>query len=255
MEDLINLFDSILAIMVSFFPTIFYVIASPEKVVGVDANSLICPPWVTFVASFIIFYVSHFSETKVKHEADLPFLPSKALVSQIFVLVAFGLLVQYLVLLIPSVVPIQPIDAVKTVKALSYPLSVSMTIYGLVFLIYILFPIGSKPDGMTIFEKLDRNLRDGSKELNVKRSVAVENARFFAYASGTLGYICSLYNILRVLFDLNYRQAILPTIILLITSLLLIILFVFIVFDRLPKFFELKSQKKAMPNKGNKGKE
>jgi uncharacterized integral membrane protein len=256
MEDLIELFDSLLTLMVSFPATIFHVLASPDKVVGMEPNTLVSPPGATLVISFIIWYFSHSMETKIKYALDLPSAPSKTFIVRVFVVVTFMLLVQYLALLIPSVVPVPPADPVETVKALSYPVSVSMAIYGLVYLIYILFPIGSKPHGMTVQEKLDSVARKVRKEWGTKRIVAEENAGSLALLAGILVYIYALYNILQVLFNLSFPKTIFPTVVLLITSILLMVLFSYIVFGRLDGLADkLKSQKEAMPNKGNSGEE
>ena len=256
MEDLIEFFDSLLTLMVSFPATIFHVLASPDKVFGMEPNTLVSPPGATLVVAFIIWYLSHSMETKIKYALDLPSAPSKTFVVRVFVVVTFVLLLQYLVLLIPSVVPVPPVDPVETVKALSYSVSVSMAIYGLVYLIYILFPIGSKPHGMTAQERLNGVFRKVRKEWGTKRIVVEENAGFFALLAGILVYIYALYNILQVLFKLSFPKTIFPTVVLLITSLLLMVLFSYIVFGRLDGLVDkLKSQKEAMRNKGNSGEE
>lgn len=256
MEDLIGLFDSLLTLMVSFPATIFHVLASPDKVVGMEPNTLVSPPGATLVVSFIIWYPSHSIQTKIKYALDLPSAPPKTFVIRVFVLVTFVLLFQYIVLLTPSVVPVPPVDPVETVKALSYPVSVSIAIYGLVYLIYILFPIGSKPHGMTVEERFDGAVRKVHKERGTKRIVVERNAGSFALLAGILVYIYALYNILRVLFKLSFPKTIFPTVVLLIASLLLMFLFLVIVFERLDALVDkLKSQKVAMPNKGNSGEE
>jgi uncharacterized integral membrane protein len=250
MEELIKLFDSLLTLMVSFPATLFHVLTSPNKVVGVEPGILFSPPGATLVVSFIIWYIAHSTETKIKYAFDLPSMPSKIFAIRVFVLVTFVLLVQYLVLLIPSVAPVQPVDAVKTVKALSYPMSVSMTIYGLVYLIYILFPIGSRPQGMTFEERLSSAFREVRKGSDTKRIVVEENAGYLALLAGILVYIYALYNIIRALLRLSFYQTIFPTIVLLICSFALMILFSYIVFVRLDGLVEkLKSQREEMPNK------
>jgi hypothetical protein len=256
MENLIKLFDSLLTLMLSFPSTIFHVLTSPNKVVGIEPSAHVSPPGATLVVSLMIWYCSHSMETRIKAALDLPFIPSKTFIIRVFVLVIFVLLVQYIFLFIPSIVPMPPVDAAKTVTALSYPVSVMMTIYGFVYLVYILFPFLSRPHGMTVKERLDPIFREVRKESHLTRIVVEEDASFFAFLAGSLAYICALYNILRELFKLKFDQAIFPTITLLIISLLLMILFLYVVFERLDGLVDkLRSQKEAMPNDKNTGKE
>jgi len=208
MDDIIKLFDSLLTLMVSFPVTIFQVLISPDKVVGVEPSTLVSLPGATLVISFIIWYLAHSMQTKIRYALNSPSLPEKDYAMRVFVLVIFVLLFQYLILLTPFILPKQPVDAVKIVKALSYPVSVLMTTDGLVYLVYILFPIGSEPHGMTIEEKWNRHWRDiRQKEGASKRIVVDENANFLALLAGILVYIYTLYNILRGLFQLSLGQA------------------------------------------------
>jgi hypothetical protein len=207
MESLIKVFDSILTLLVAFPVTIFYVLTSPANVIGTELSTIIIPPGATLFVSFIIWYLSHTVDIKIKYAHDLPAAPSRTFIIRVFIIIIFMLQAQYLLLLIPSLAPTQQFDAVTTMKALSYPVSASMAIYGILYLIYILFPLGSKPHGMAFQEIVDRNYYKVRKESNLKRIVVLDNASFLAICSAMLVYIYTLYNILRVLLNLSYLQA------------------------------------------------
>jgi uncharacterized integral membrane protein len=251
MDDIIRLFDSLLTLMVSFPVTIFEVLISPDKVVGMEASTLISPPGATLVISFIIWYLAHSMQAKIRYAHILPSMPEKEYAMRVFVLVIFVLLIQYLILLIPFVLPKQPVDAIKIVKALSYPVSVIMTINGLVYLIYIIFPIGSKPHGMTIEERHHKILRKMREESGIKRIVIDQDAGFLALLAGILVYVYAQYNVVRSLFQLSFSQSIIPTIVLLVGTFLVMILFsmymMFVPLDGLAE--RLKSQEEAIPGK------
>src|SRR5687768_16877338 len=137
MEDLIKLFDSLLTILVSFPITMFHLLISPEKLVGLNPTALISPAGATLVISFIIWYFSRSMQAKIKYSFDLPFLPSKEYATRVFVFIIIVLIAQCLIVLIPSIIPTQPVDAVKIVRALSYPISLFLTINGVVYLVYL----------------------------------------------------------------------------------------------------------------------
>ena len=222
-----ELFDSILIDMVSLPFTIFYVLTSPNKVLTAEPNSLISTAGGTLFVSFIIYYLCFVIGTKIKLGANLPFEPEKSLVVGWFVIVIILLLVQYLAILICSVVPVQQVAPIKTIKALSYPVSVAWTVYGLVYLSYLLFPIGSKR--ISFQERLSPSSRETLKESgDTKRVIKLENAEFLAAVFGILAYILALYNIIRVLFGLDFIKTIFPTIVLIFSSLLLLFLLLFI---------------------------
>ena len=247
MDDIIKLFDSLLTLMVSFPATMFQVFISPDKVVGVETGTLISPPGATLVISFIIWYLAHSTQAKIRYALKLPSMPEKEYAMRVFVLVIFLLLIQYLILLIPFLLPKQPVDAIKIVKALSYPVSVIMTINGLVYLIYIIFPMGSKPHGMTIEERHNKILRELREETGRKRIVIDEDATFLALLAGILVYIYALYNVVRSLFQLSFSQSIIPTIVLLLGTFVFMNLFTYLMFVRFDGLAErLTSQEEAI---------
>lgn len=250
MDDIIRLFDSLLTLLVSFPVTIFQVFISPDKVVGVEPNTLISPPGATLVISFIIWYLAHSTQAKIRYALKLPPMPEKEYAMRVFVFVIFLLLIQYLILSIPFILPKQPVDAIKIVKALSYPVSVFMTINGLVYLIYIIFPIGSKPHGMTIEERHSKILRGIREESGRKRIVIEEDANAMALLAGILVYIYVLYNVVRTLFQLSFSQTIIPTIVLLVATVVVMNLFWHMMFVHLDGLVEkLRSQEEAIPGK------
>jgi uncharacterized integral membrane protein len=250
MDDIIKLFDSLLTLLVSFPVTIFQVFISPDRVVGVEPSPLISPPGATLVISFIIWYLAHSTQAKIRYALKLPSMPEKEYAMRIFVLVIFLLLIQYLILSIPFILPKQPVDAIKIIKALSYPVSVLMTINGLVYLIYIIFPIGSEPHGMTIEERHHKILREMREESGRKRIVIEEDANALALLAGILIYMCALYNVVRALFQLSFSQTIIPTIVLLVGTFVVMNLFSHMMFVRLDGLVErLKSQEEAIPGK------
>jgi len=63
---------------------------------------------------------------------------------------------------------------------------------------------------------------------DTKRVIKLENAEFLAAVFGILAYILALYNIIRVLFGLDFIKTIFPTIVLIFSSLLLLFLLLFI---------------------------
>lgn len=251
MEDFVKLFDSILTLLVSFPLTIFNVLASPEKVVGTTKATLTSPPGGTFVVSFFIYYVAHSTQLSIRFRlSDLSRSPSKTFLIRIVILVSFILLIQYSVLLAPFILSMSPTDSVTTMKGLSYPISVAMTIYGLTYLFCVLFPVKFKFHGLTIVEKLDPVIRNIRMERGTERIVPEENASFIANVTGIMSYVYALYNVIRASLDLSLRQAIFPTFAILLTSLVFMIL-IMGVFKRYDERIEkLSSQREEIPDKG-----
>ncbi len=261
MADLIKLFDSLLVVVVSFPFTIFNTLFFPDKVVGPAASDLTSPPGVTLLASFVIWYFAHATGVNIRlrsyEPADkasdeppnqIPAALSKDFAMILGVLMAVGLVVQYLILLIPSLLPAPPADPVTAVKALSYPVSVSMTIYAVIYLAYLLFPIGSHTHGLSFTERFSPSFRKAVVITGGKRIVIEENAGCIALWLAILAYALALFNVVRVIFGLAAGQAIVPTISLLVGSLVLLILFGSVVPGRYEKLFDkLKSKLQPMP--------
>ncbi len=249
MEDFVKIFDSILTLLVSFPVTILLIFLSPERVFGIQEGALISSPGGTFVVSFIVYYLAHSTQLSINYPTvDIPSAPSKDFFVRVIVLFSFLLLVQYLVISIPSVLPVAPTEPLRTVKALSYPISAAMTIYGVTYLICIVFPLQFRAHALTIQERLDPIWRTISKQYGTPRILADENAKFFAILSGSLAYAVAIFNIVRVLFKLTPKRAIFVTGLVLIASILLMILIMWVVFERYDKLMKkLISQKEKIP--------
>ena len=164
-------------------------------------------------------------------------------------LVIFILLAQYLSLLIPKVLPSPSNNPLLTVKTLSYPISLAMAVFGLIYMLYFLFPFGSKTDDMTIEEKFDKNFREVRKESKSKRIVAIENAKFLAMGAALLVYGLCSFNTLRTFFSLSSKQTIIPLVTVVVAT-GLSAGFVVWIFLRYEKFVErLQTQKNKIPEK------
>lgn len=227
MKELFDIFDTLLTTMVSYPVTLFHLFFSPEKVGGDVKSPLICPPGVSLIVSLTILYFAESTRRSILcPSADWPRFPPKALIIRLIVTTNIILLLQYVIVSIPFLVPGPPTDPRITVGLLSYPVSVSMVVYGLAYLFFILFPFSGK---LTILERLDSIWRDIRKD--AMRIVPEENAGFMASLLSVLGYVFCLYNIIRSVFQLSFRYAIFLTSMLAVITLLSLI-GVFTLFQR-----------------------
>jgi hypothetical protein len=252
MNELIEIFDQLLTLMVSYPITMFHILFSPSKIISAATDdALISPPGASLIISFYVYHLSHVTEIRARYhlKTKLSFLPRKDFVIKVFLLVIFILLAQYLSLLIPKVLSNPSNNPLLTVKTLSYPISLAMAVFGLIYMLYFIFPFGSKTDDMTLEEKFDKNFREVRKESKSKRIVAIENAKFLAMGATLLVYGLSSFNTLRTFFSLSSKQTILPLLTVLVAT-GISAGFVVWIFLRYEKFVErLQAQEKIMPEK------
>lgn len=254
MEGLFGLFDSILNLVVTFPITIYFVLFSTDKLVGLESTTLASSPGTTLVISFIIWYTAHSLETKIKYALDLPAVPSKIFFVRVLAVLIIALLVQYFYLVFAYFGSTSVEETQRIIRALSYPIAVFMTIYSVVYFAYILFPLGSKIHGFSFQEKIDAAFRSVRKELGTKRIVVEENASFIAFLAGSLAYVYSLFKVLRVFFNMFSGTAFLHTVGLLIVSIVLMVIFSYLVFERLDNLTDkLRSELETMPDSNQKG--
>lgn len=250
MESLVGLFDSLLTLVVTFPTTIYYVLVSPEKLIGSNASIALSSPGTTLFIGFLIWYTANSLEIKLKYALDLPDLPSRSFFVRVALALIIALLFQYYYLVLIYFGSASDEEAIRIIRALSYPLSVFLTIYGVVYIIYILFPLGSRVHGFSIQERLDSNFRDVRRESRNKRIVIDEDASLFATIFGAVGYIYGLYQILREFFGMFQMTAILHTAGLIVVSMLLLIMFLYLAIERFSSLTDrLKSERESMPVK------
>jgi hypothetical protein len=249
MDDLIKLFDSLLILTVSFPITIFQFLVSPDRVIGAGTSDLISPPGATLVISVIVWRLASSLKDKIR-DGSFEFFAflQKETALPFFAFITLVLTGQSLLLSVFSTITKQPVDVITIIKALSYPLSVSLTIGSFVYILYIFFPVGSNPDGLTLEERYSNVARQIRMENQRKRIVVLENAVSLETLSYTLVYIFSLFNVIRILFHLNYTQAIMPTLVLAVVTFVLVLLSIMKLMN-VGKYIEkLRSQEKVIPS-------
>jgi len=242
MKDLFDIFDSLLTIMVSYPVTLFHLFFSPEKVVGLVKNSLICLPGTCFIISLTIWYFSESTRRSILSPSiDWPSSPAKTLVIRLIILTNFILILQYLVILIPRLLPIPPSNPIAIIGLLSYPVSVSLVANGVAYLFCILFPSKGK---ISIMERIDPIWRAIPK--SEPRNITIENADDIGLLAAILAYLFCTYNVTRVGFGISLGRAIFLTTLLSIVAISLLVGFlkVFERYDRIVK--DLVSQKASI---------
>lgn len=244
MNELIGIFDDVLNIMVSYPVTLFYLFFSPEKVVGAVKSSFISPPGASLIISLVIWYFAVSTSNSILNPSvDWPRSPTKTLVIRMIVLIIFILLFQYLVISIPSLLPIPPPDPKATVGFLSYPVSAYLVVNGIAYLLFILFPFRSK---LTIYEMIDPIVRDVRK--GKARFVPEENATTISSYLSALAFFICLYNVTRAVFQISFYRAIFLSSILTVISFLLLVGWIVVAgrYDRNVK--DIASDKTIMPD-------
>lgn len=248
MESLVGLFDSLLTVVVTFPITIYYALISPDKLVNSTSSAMLSSPGTTLFISFLIWYTANSLEIKIKYALNLPELPSKAFLVRVILALFVVLFIQYYYLVLTYFGPSSAEEAVRIIKTLSYPLSVFLTIYGIVYVIYILFPLSSSVHGYSLQERFDKNFRSVLRDSGNKRIVIVEDASFLATVFGLLAYTYALYQIIREFFDMLQRTALLHTAGLIVVSVLLLAAVLFLALERFENLAgRLRSERKSMP--------
>lgn len=247
MNDFAKLFDSILGLLVSYPVTIFRVLLSPHEVFAGAEGSLVSSPGGTFAVSFLVFYVAHSTQLRIQFaDIKLPEAPSKSFFVRTTVLVSLFVLAQYAVLSMSLFWPAPPNDPLATVKALTYPVSVSMCMYTVAYLIWIVLPSRSRVGRFTIVEKLDLVSRNLARENRKARNVVAENANDIATFVGIGTYVWALYNVCSYLFKFDIGPAIYATALVSVLSLVLLYVMIFLFF-RHESVIESLRKKEVVP--------
>ena len=250
MESLVGLFDSLLTLVVTFPITIYYVLISPDKLANTTGSAMLSSPGTTLFISFLIWYTANSLELKIKYALKLPRLPSKSFLVQVILVLLVVLCVQYYYLVLTYFGPSSAEEAIRIIKALSYPLSVFLTIYGVVYVVYILLPLGSSVHGYSLQERFDMNFRSARRKFGNKRIVIDEDASFLATVFGLLAYVYALYQVLRVFFDMLQGTALVHTAGLIFASVMLLAAVLNLALDRFKNLADRRrSERKSMPKK------
>lgn len=249
METVFNLFDSLLSLVVSFPVTIYYALLSTDKLADPESAALIVSPGTTLVISFLIWYTAITLEIRIKYELDLPDLPSKSFLGKALLILIMVLLIQYFYLVLAYFGSPGAEETLGIIKALSYPSSVFMTIYSIVYALYLLFPLGSNPRGFSFKERLESSFREVRRESASKRIVVEENAEQLAFIAGSLAYSFALYKMLRSFYGMFAETALLHTAGLIVIPLFVLVIILVLVHDRLSNLIEqLRSELTTMPD-------
>lgn len=249
METLLGLFDSILTLVVTFPITIYNVVISPERLLDADGGAVLSSAGTTLFVSYLIWYKANSLNLKLWLEAKMPDAPSKTTSVQQILAIIVILYIQFLYLALAYFGSSSPAETIRIIKALSYPVSAFLTIYGLVYMVYMLFPIASSVNGLTLKERFDPNFRNARRDSGSKRIVIDEDASSIATMLALIAYVYSLYQVCRVFFGMLRQTAMLHTAGIILISVLLSALFAYLVFERFDKLVErLRSQQQSMPN-------